>query len=163
MAKANLLTRRGALQTITVACCCMGAAPARSEKQVDQITDSRATAAQDMFRFAPNLLRVVPGESIVFLNSRGQHTVHSVPQLWPQSAPAVAISNKPEVSVTFDEEGFYGFRCRRHGIYGMVMLVVCGHGGDLQHALEQVDEMKARAREKLAFKTLLANYQQTLG
>lgn len=163
MAKPPLLTRRRALQTITVACCCVAAAPARSERQVDQITDSRATAAQDMFRFDPNLLRVAPGESIVFLNSRGQHTVHSVPQLWPLSAPPVAISNKPEVSLTFDEEGLYGFRCRRHGIYGMVMLVVCGHAGDLKQALEQVDEMKARTREKQAFKTLISDYQKMIG
>lgn len=156
---AKILTRRRALQTITAVCCCAGSAAAARPRAVDQITDSNATAATDMFRFEPNLLMVSPGEEVAFLNSRGEHTVHSVRQLWPSEMPPVAISNQREAKVTFQAEGFYGFRCRRHGQYGMVMLVVAGKMKDSDQALAMIDEMRARKREKQAFAALIARYE----
>lgn len=157
--KPRTLTRRRALQTITAVCCCSSAgASAAHAHAVDQITDANATAATNMFRFEPNLLLVSPGEEVAFLNSRGEHTVHSVPQLWPEGMRPVAISNQKEAVVRFQDEGFYGFRCRRHGQYGMVMLVVAGQGGDLAEARAQIDHMRARKREKRAFAELVARY-----
>lgn len=153
------LTRRRAIQTITAVCCCAGSAVAARPRAVDQITDAKATAATNMFRFEPNFLRVAVGEEVAFLNSRGEHTVHSVPQLWPGQMPPVAISNKMEARVAFAEEGFYGFRCRRHGQYGMVMLVVAGQPGDSAVTVAAIDEMRARPREKKAFADLFAHYE----
>ncbi len=152
------LTRRRAIQTITAVCCCSGSAAIARPRTVDQITDTNATAATDMFRFEPDILLVAPGEEVAFLNSRGEHTVHSVPQLWPDGMPAVGISNQNEARVTFQQEGFYGFRCRRHGQYGMVMLVVAGEAGDSEKAMAAIDQMRARKRERQAFADLIARY-----
>lgn len=152
------LTRRRAIQTITAICCCASSAAVARPRAVDQITDAKATAATNMFRFEPNFLPVAVGEEVAFLNSRGEHTVHSVPQLWPAKKPPVAISNQPEARVIFEEEGFYGFRCRRHGQYGMVMLVVAGAPGASKNAVAAIEEMRARPREKKAFADLIARY-----
>lgn len=160
MSKPVSITRRHALKTITIACCCSGTALANQGPKIDQITDPGASTATEMFRFEPNYIEVTPGEQVVFLNSRGEHTVHSVPQLWPEGAPPVAISNQPEVAVNFDAEGLYAFRCRRHGLYGMVMLVVCGNGGDPELAVAQVGKMKAKKREKQAFLDLISEYER---
>ncbi len=160
MLKPKFLTRRRALQTITAVCCCScaGVSAARA-RAVDQITDANATAATNMFRFDPNILLVSPGEEVAFLNSRGEHTVHSVPQLWPKGMAPVAISNQKEALVTFREEGFYGFRCRRHGQYGMVMLVVAGQGGNPDDARGLIEQMRARKREKETFVALIEEYE----
>lgn len=148
-------TRRTALKIMVAACCCGATARASETARVDQITDLSATAATDMFRFDPDLVQMAVGDEIAFLNSRGEHTVHSVPALWPEGAEPVAISNKPEVNVTLAREGLYAFRCRRHGQYGMVLLVVAGAPGDLDVARAQVATMKAKPREKTAFLTLI--------
>lgn len=148
-------TRRTALKIMVAACCCGSTARAAEAARIDQITDVSASAATDMFRFEPDLVRLGVGDEIAFLNSRGEHTVHSVAALWPAGMEPVAISNKPEVRLTLSQEGIYAFRCRRHGQYGMVMLVVAGSGGDLEDARARVDTMKARSREKQAFLDLI--------
>ena len=127
--------------------------------EVNQVTDPTATAATGMFRFDPPLVRLQPGEAIVFLNSRGQHTVHSVPQLWQDSMEPVSISNKKRVEVRFDEPGIYGLRCNRHGLYGMAMLVVVGDGGGITSIEDNISEMRASKVEKQAFRDL---FEQSL-
>lgn len=124
--------------------------------EVKQVTDPMATAATGMFRFDPPLLRLKPGDAVVFVNSRGQHTVHSVPQLWSAAMAPVSISNKPRVEVRFDEPGVYGMRCNRHGMYGMAMLVVVGDGGGVASIEDSISAMKAGDREKQAFRDLFA-------
>ena len=94
-------------------------------RTVDQITDSSATAASGMFRFAPDLVRIAPGEAITFLNSRGSHTINTQKGLWPEGVPEIDISGQQRAAIVFDHPGLYGVTCRRHGKYGMVMLVRC--------------------------------------
>ncbi|WIY27311.1 plastocyanin/azurin family copper-binding protein [Parasedimentitalea psychrophila] len=122
--------------------------------EVNQVTDPMATAATGMFRFDPPLVRLEPGEAVVFVNSRGQHTVHSVPQLWSAEMAPISISNKPRVEVRFDEPGVYGMRCNRHGMYGMAMLVIVGGGGGVTSIDESLGAMRASDREKQAFRDL---------
>ncbi|MEL7347300.1 MAG: plastocyanin/azurin family copper-binding protein [Pseudomonadota bacterium] len=152
-------TRRQTIITIAAACGCAGLPAEAMTPTVDQITDLSSTAATDMFRFAPDLLRVEPGTALEFTNSRGDHTVHSVPQLWPEGVVPVKISHKPSALVTLPVDGLYGFRCRRHGKYGMVMLVIAGAGEDLSTIEARVNAMRAGAREKARFRELIARYR----
>lgn len=112
-------TRRQVLKTAVAVLCCSAAknvaANTRPSTTVDQITDPKATAATNMFRFEPDFVTLSPGNELTFLNSRADHTVHSVPELWPAGVPVVKIAHEKEVVLSFDREGFYGFRCRRHG------------------------------------------------
>lgn len=109
-----------------------------------------------MFRFAPALVRIAPGESVTFLNSRGEHTVHAILDLWPEGAPTVSISNQSEVRVQFDAPGLYGFRCARHGRYGMTMLVVVGPAPDAETAQMAVEAARLARRERDALERLAA-------
>lgn len=157
-------TRRQVLKTVVVAACCPAfakdAASAVNGKTVDQITDVKATAATDMFRFSPDFVTLAPGEQLTFLNSRSNHTVHSVPELWPSGVPAIGIAHKPEAVVHFEREGFYGFRCRRHGQYGMVMLVIVGQPDDTAPFRASIEGMRAKARERSGFLRLLEQYER---
>ncbi|WP_421702738.1 plastocyanin/azurin family copper-binding protein [Aliiroseovarius sp.] len=128
------------------------------EHMVDQITDPGATAATGMFSFQPSVLRLEPGDKMVVLNSTGEHTVHSVPQLWPEDREPVKISNTPRTEVAFETPGVYGFRCARHGLYGMTLLVVVGDGGGVTDISEQIEAMRAGAKEKAAFRRLFQEY-----
>lgn len=163
-------TRRKVLQVAVAVICCPAAAAQATENAssksaaerltVDQITDVSATAATGMFRFEPDLLKLSPGDELVFLNSRSDHTVHTVPELWPDGVAPVAIAHKPEAKVVFEREGFYGFRCRRHGQYGMVMLVVVGQPEDTAGLQETIRKMRAKSRERRAFLKLADRIEQ---
>jgi len=158
-------TRRQALKTaVSVLCCsCLGpgSASAGQPKTVDQITDPGATAANNMFRFEPDFVTLSAGNALSFLNSRSDHTVHSVSELWPEGEPLVEIAHKKEVTVRFARDGFYGFRCKRHGQYGMVMLVVVGNPGSADRLRPIVQEMKAKPKERARFAELFDRYEQS--
>ncbi len=133
-----------------------------AEHTVDQVTDPMATAASGMFRFDPSLVHLEPGDAVVFLNSTGEHTVHSIPALWGADMPEVAIANAPRVDVPFQTPGVYGLRCRRHGQYGMVMLVVVGDGGGFTDIEPALSNLRARPAEKNAFRGIWKDYQAGL-
>ncbi|MEM8569519.1 MAG: plastocyanin/azurin family copper-binding protein [Pseudomonadota bacterium] len=120
---------------------------------VDQFTDLSAPTAAKMYRFTPNIVRIKPGATVEFLNSRGSHTVHSQSGLWPLDVPPVAIAGQSSALVTFDAPGIYGLTCHRHGRYGMVMLVLVG---DVDHTQVDVSTLPASDLAKSAYEGLLS-------
>ena len=158
-------------QTVSLFCLCAlagGTVPARSagrtdaRQRIDQVTDPSSTSARGMFRFVPDLLTVEVGGTVSFMNSRGEHTVHSVGTLWPDGVPAVRINHAEEATVTFPKRGIYPFRCRRHGQYGMVMLVVAGNVTvrELRDFRVLLDGARLKRREKEAFGRLLEQAEE---
>ena len=123
---------------------------------VDQLTDFSASAASGMFRFAPDLVRVEPGETVTFLNSRGSHTVKTQRGFWPEGAPTVNIAGQLRVDVPFDEPGLYGVICGRHGKYGMVMLVAVGDVEVTAEDMAKVETLRVSELAKAGFRRLLS-------
>lgn len=158
-------TRRQFVTTLVTVTCCGGLGSAvtaarSSDQRVDQITDPTTTAAKDMFRFEPDLAFVEPGDTVTFLNSRGEHTVHSIKGMWPSQVETVSIAANPEVPVLFPQEGFYPFRCQRHGQYGMVMLVVAGKPSNWSDMVTRIDGLPYRRREKAALRNLFGRVRR---
>ncbi|QDG76152.1 plastocyanin/azurin family copper-binding protein [Labrenzia sp. PHM005] len=128
---------------------------AMSHRTVDQITNFSVSSASGMFQFAPNLVRIEPGETLTFLNSRGAHTVKSQKGFWPEGAPEVDITGQLEADVVFDTPGLYGVTCRRHGKYGMVMLVAVGDVEPTQEDYEKISKLKASKSAKDGYQRLM--------
>ncbi|MGI9501962.1 MAG: hypothetical protein ACR2RE_02755 [Geminicoccaceae bacterium] len=60
------ITRYRTLEIAIAVGCCDYAAGASNTKSVDQITDLSATAATNIFRFEPNVVRLPPGDEMPF-------------------------------------------------------------------------------------------------
>lgn len=147
------------LSVMAMILCGVFATPGHSQEttiagQVDQITNPRAASAQKMFFFEPKLTLIAPGETLAILNSHGEHTVDSIDGLWPKGVEPVAIASDPQARVTFPIQGYYAFRCRRHGQYGMVMLVVAGQPDNKHELIAQIEELALDKREKAALRAL---------
>ena len=125
---------------------------------VNQITDVYATAATGMFSFEPDYVEIAAGEGVTFLNSTGDHTVHAIPELWPDSVERIAISNRPEASFQFDKEGVYGVTCRRHGQYGMVLLVKVGDPDNVEGLKQKIVGMRGSKAKKGALTALVDKF-----
>lgn len=147
---------RAALSGIAMAlvCACSMAGAEEAEVRIDQITDVSATAATGMFRFVPDLVRIAPGDSVVFLNSRGEHTVHSIDGLWPDKDGKIAIHSQPEARITLQTPGLYALRCARHGRYGMVMMVVVGDMPDAASVAGALAKARLSGKERAALRAL---------
>ena len=129
---------------------------AKVTSTVNQLTDASATAASGMFRFAPDLVRIAPGETVTFLNSTGAHTVKTQKGLWPEGAASINIRGQMRTEVPFDEPGIYGVICGRHGKYGMVMMVAVGDVEVTEEDMAKVDTLRASKLAKAGFRRLLA-------
>lgn len=131
------------------------AAAERAQLTVDQVTDFSASSASGMFRFAPDMIRVAPGETVTFLNSRGSHTVKAQKGFWPDGVEPVDIAGQTRADVTFDQPGIYGVTCARHGKYGMVMLVAVGDAAPTAEDFTRVAALPASDRAKAGYLRLL--------
>lgn len=127
----------------------------RAELAVDQITDFSASSASGMFRFAPDLLLIAPGETVTFLNSRGSHTVKAQKGFWPDGVAPVDIAGQTRADVVFDQPGLYGVTCARHGKYGMVMLVAVGDVAVTEDDIARMSDLPASDRAKAGYRRLL--------
>ncbi|MEM1342233.1 MAG: plastocyanin/azurin family copper-binding protein [Pseudomonadota bacterium] len=149
---------RNSLALGTVAGVLLGvglAAAERAQLTIDQITDFSASSASGMFRFAPDMIRIAPGETVTFLNSRGSHTVKTQKGFWPEGVDPVDIAGQTRADVVFDQPGLYGVTCARHGKYGMVMLVAVGDVAPTDEDIARVASLPAGDRAKAGYLRLL--------
>src|SRR5215216_5150440 len=79
-----------------------------------------------VFAFAPELVRIEPGDSINFVATDKGHEVHSVSGLIPEGAQLFEGRMNQDVKVSFTVPGVYVIACRPHTAMGMVAVIVVG-------------------------------------
>lgn len=129
---------------------------------VHQIIDPNADTPAHAFRFEPRYLEVPEGATVRFKGSTGRHTVTSIPAMIPDGARAFEIRGKPELDLTFTQQGVYGIRCRVHGRHGMVMLLVVGDPA-ANLAAAQAYLPKLAEAERVEFEKLFAHLEDQHG
>jgi pseudoazurin len=78
------------------------------------------------FVFAPELVRVKPGDTIDFIASDRGHDVHSVGGMIPGGAQPIDGKTNQDTTVTLSQPGVYVIACKVHTLMGMVGVVVVG-------------------------------------
>lgn len=124
----------------------MLAAPAfAADHQVQMMNkDSQGLAMQ----FEPAFLKIAAGDTVTFIAASKGHNSESILTLMPEGAEAWKGKTNEEISVSFDAEGFYAYKCLPHLGLGMVGLIQVG---DAPAALDQaeVDKLPKRAADRL--------------
>lgn len=101
--------------------------------------------------FEPALVEVAPGDSVTFVATDISHNAETIEGMLPEGAEPFVGSMNEDITVTFDEPGVYGVKCRPHYGMGMVALVVVGEPTNIADARSVQHPGKA----KPAFETLL--------
>jgi pseudoazurin len=78
------------------------------------------------FVFAPELVRIKPGDTIDFIASDKGHDVHSVNGMLPDGAQPIDGKTNQDTKVTLSQPGVYVVACKVHTAMGMVGVVVVG-------------------------------------
>jgi pseudoazurin len=103
--------------------------------------------AGGFFVFAPDVVRIDPGDSVSFIATDKGHEVHAVPGLIPAGAPLFEGAMNQDVKVTFTVPGVYVVACKPHTPMGMVAVIVVGDPVNL----DKIDPsaLPGKARSKL--------------
>jgi pseudoazurin len=76
--------------------------------------------------FEPAAVRLAVGDSIHFVAADKGHNAETIEGMLPEGASTFEGKLNEELTVTFDQPGFYGVRCKPHFAMGMVMVIAVG-------------------------------------
>ena len=110
----------------------------------------------EMMVFEPAVLKIMPGDTVKWLNSNPDHNSASIDGMIPSGATGWNGKRNEEIEVTFDKEGVYGYKCTPHYPLGMVGFIIVGDNKD---NLGAVEELAKKEEEKFATnKTRFSDY-----
>lgn len=95
--------------------------------------------------FEPAFLRVAPGDTVTFVPTDRSHNAESIGGMAPEGAEPFKGRMNEAVTVTFEKEGIYGYKCLPHYAMGMVGVVVVGDPANLAEAAKLSHPGKAKA------------------
>ena len=81
-------------------------------------------------QFDPALLKIAPGDSVKFIATDKGHNSESILEMVPEGAQTWKGKINEEITVTFETEGVYGYKCMPHFALGMVGLIQVGENTD---------------------------------
>lgn len=81
-------------------------------------------------QFDPAFLKIEPGDSVKFVAADKGHNSESILEMIPEGAETWKGKINEEITVTFDVEGIYGYKCTPHFGLGMVGIIQVGDNTD---------------------------------
>ncbi|WP_137390399.1 pseudoazurin [Rhodoligotrophos defluvii] len=106
-------------------------------------------AGERRFVFSPELLRINPGDTVVFVPTDKGHNTVSIDGMLPEGAERINIGFNKEGAVTLNRPGIYGIECTPHAGLGMVGLIVVGDPGSSDAARRAATKLPPKARERI--------------
>ena len=91
-------------------------------KMVNKDSEGRA------MQFEPAFLKIAPGDTVTFVATDKGHDSEALADMIPEGAQTWKGKISQDITVTFDKEGFYGYKCTPHFGLGMVGLIQVGEG-----------------------------------
>lgn len=130
-----------------VALLSMGAAPVLAEEFEVQMLNRGDDG--EMMVFEPAYLQIAPGDTVTFVPTDPTHNAETILGMLPEGAEAFKGKINEQISVTFEEEGLYGYKCAPHFGLGMIGLIEVGDS-ETNAAEAQNVTMPPAAQERMA-------------
>ena len=102
--------------------------------------------AEGVMVFEPSVVKIAPGDSVHFIPTDKSHNVESIEGMLPAGAAPFKGAMNEDLTVTFDQPGVYGIKCKPHYGMGMVGLVVVGEPTNKMDAAAVVQKGKAKQK-----------------
>lgn len=101
------------------------------------------------FAYAPELVRIEPGDTVMFVPTDKGHNTVSIDGMVPNRVEPINIGFNKAGAVTFDRPGVYGIKCTPHVGLGMVALVVVGDSAVDDEARAAAAKLPPKARQRM--------------
>ena len=117
-----------------------------ADHQVEMLNrDSEGRTMQ----FEPAFLKIEPGDTVTFVPTDPSHNSESIANGIPEGAEPWKGRINEEITVTFDVEGVYAYKCLPHFGMGMVGLIQVGDNPP-PLATEEVEKLPGRSKDRMA-------------
>jgi len=103
--------------------------------------------------FEPEFLQIAVGDTVTFIASDKGHNAETIKGMFPEGGNEFKGKINEEISVTFNVEGAYGYKCAPHFAMAMVGLIVVG---DNPANLDAITDARGPAKVKAKFSELAA-------
>lgn len=100
-------------------------------------------------QFDPAFLKIEPGDSVTFVPTDKGHNSESILEMIPEGAETWKGKINEEITVTYDIEGIYGYKCMPHFGLGMVGLIQVGESTDNLNSAETA-KLPGKAKTRMA-------------
>ncbi len=120
------------------------ALPAMSE---DHTVEMLSSSNGEMMVFKPAVLKIQPGDTVTWKASNPGHNTASIDAMTADNSLQWNGKINEELTITFTEEGVYGYKCTPHYILGMVGIIAVG---DNLENLANASEFAAAEEKKFA-------------
>ena len=77
--------------------------------------------------FEPAVLKINPGDTVIFKATDAAHNSASIPGMLPEGASSWDGALSRDISVTFEIAGIYGYQCTPHSMMAMVGVIQVGN------------------------------------
>ena len=104
-------------------------------------------------QFDPAFLKIEPGDTVTFVATDKGHNSESILEMIPEGAETWKGKINEEITVTFDVEGIYGYKCMPHFGLGMVGIIQVG---DSTENLDSAETAKLPGKAKTRMAELIA-------
>lgn len=84
--------------------------------------------------FEPAMLTIAPGDTVRFIPTDKSHNAEAIKGMLPEGVEPFTGKMNEEITVTFDQPGLYGFKCKPHYAMGMVGVIVVGDPVNVEQA-----------------------------
>jgi pseudoazurin len=132
--------------TLGAAALLLGAPAMAADHQVEMLNkDSQGRVMQ----FEPAFLSIAPGDTVTFVATSKGHDTEALAGLIPAGAEGWKGKINEEITVTFDTEGLYAYKCQPHLAMGMVGLIQVGEATEPLDAAA-LGKLPRKAQDRLA-------------
>ncbi len=114
-----------------------------AEHQIKMLSSSNG----QMMVFEPPVLEINKGDTVRWISTQPGHNSVSINEMLPEGAMSWEGGVNEEISVDFNAEGVYGYKCTPHYILGMVGLIIVG---DPKHNFDSAKKFATEAEKKFA-------------
>ena len=114
-----------------------------AEHQIKMLSSSNG----QMMVFEPPVLKIKKGDTVKWISTQPGHNSASINEMLPKGAKSWEGAVNEEISVNFNVEGIYGYKCSPHYILGMVGLIIVG---DSKNNLDTSKNFALEAEKKFA-------------
>lgn len=119
---------------------------ARADEMVVEMLNK---SSGQTYAYAPDLIRLQPGDSVMFRPTDKGHNAITIDGMLPDGAARIDVGFNKEIKITFDRPGIYGVKCVPHVGLGMVGLIIVGEPNDTNAIREATAKLPPKARARM--------------
>ncbi|MEM9355082.1 MAG: pseudoazurin [Pseudomonadota bacterium] len=147
-----------AVVALTIGVTALSTYAAAGETHVVQMLNKHPTEKRRRNVFIPEVVRIKPGDKVVFKSVDRGHNSISIKGMIPEGAEPWKSKLSRDFEVTLTVPGVYGYMCLPHYALGMVGVIVV-EGDGVAESLAKAKTKKQRGKARKIFEDLLAKIE----